>query len=113
MRSFGFTASRWRRKRKHVNNYLICHSERRISCFCEFLTRRIIYIVDYSYSFLDFDPTKIQIFHIIKENEIDIPLLTENQKAYDLLKEQAKNVYIELFEKSAFKNLEDRQQSVW
>jgi len=43
MRSFGFTASRWRRKRKHVNNYLICHSERRISCFCKFLTRRIIY----------------------------------------------------------------------
>jgi len=71
-----------------------------------------IIIVDYSYySFLDFDPNKIQIFHIIKENKIDIPLLTENQN-YDFLKEQAKNMYIELFEKSAFKNLEDRQQSV-
>jgi hypothetical protein len=66
-----------------------------------------IIIADYSYySFLDFDPTKIQIFHIIKENKIDIPLLTENQKAYNFLKEQAKNMYIELFEKSDFKNLD-------
>jgi len=30
--------------------------------------------------------------------------LTENQKAYDFLKEQAKNMYIKLFEKSDFKN---------
>ena len=73
-----------------------------------------IIIADYSYySFIDFDPTKIQIFHIIKENKIDIPLLTENQKAYDFLKEQAKNMYIELFEKTDFKNLDKIESNLY
>lgn len=65
-----------------------------------------VIIGDYSYySFIDYDPQKIQLFHIIKEKKIDTPLYTENNKAYEFAVRQVQNDYTWLTGKTDYKNL--------
>ncbi len=73
-----------------------------------------IIITEYSYySFMDFDKQKVQLFHIIKENKVDAPLITVNNNAYKFMLDQAKNMYISLFENTNFKNLEKLEIDIY
>lgn len=73
-----------------------------------------IIISEYSYySFIDYDKQKVQLFHIIKENKIDAPLITVNNNAYKFMLDQAKDMYISLFENTNFKNLEKLENDIY
>ncbi|WP_297888253.1 hypothetical protein [Sulfurihydrogenibium sp.] len=62
---------------------------------------------DYSYySFIDFDSQKVQLFHIIKDSKIDLPMITEEKAVYDFIVSKLKDEYISLFQTTDFKNID-------
>ncbi len=66
-----------------------------------------IIIGDYSYySFIDFDSQKVQLFHIIKNSKIDVPVITNEKAAYEFIVSKLKDEYISLFQTTNFKNLD-------
>ncbi|MEZ0323781.1 MAG: HDOD domain-containing protein [Hydrogenothermaceae bacterium] len=67
-----------------------------------------VIITDFSYySFMDYDPQKIQLFHILKDKKIDSPFLTENRKAYEFMVKYILDEYTWLTGKTDYKNLDE------
>lgn len=69
---------------------------------------------DYSYyTFIDFDSQKVQLFHIIKDTKIDVPMITQEKTVYDFIVSKLKDEYISLFQTTDFKNLDKIESGLY